>query len=113
MPHVIVEHSSDIDAKPLLPKLHDLVAGFESVRPEAVKTRSQMYRFHTVSGDDQVSFIHVEFRLMQGRNANLKNQFADALFASAKTFAEAQGSKCGVSVHVSELEKEFYRTELV
>lgn len=113
MPHVIVEHSSDIDAKPLLPVLHDLVSSFETVKPEAVKTRAEMYRFHTVAGDDMTSFIHIEFRLMEGRSPEMKSSFRDALFAKAKVFGENTGASVAVSVHISELSKDFYRTELI
>ena len=113
MPHVIVEHSSDIDVKPLLPKLHETAAGFDTVKPEAIKTRADMFRFHTVAGSTETSFIHIEFRLLEGRNVDLKNQFAEALHREAKEFASAQGGNVAVSTHVSELVKEFYRTELV
>ena len=113
MPHVIVEHSSDMDVKALLPELHQLVAGFESVKPEAVKTRAQTYGFHTVAGDNHTSFIHIEFRLLEGRSVELKRSFNETLFRTAKVFAENLGGSVAVSSHVSELSKEFYKTETV
>lgn len=72
MPHIIVEHTADIEAVDgLLSALHESLAGQETVALESIKTRSIEVKNAIVGNGSQNSMIHVMVKLLSGRSDQL------------------------------------------
>ena len=105
MPHIIIEHDSktkeSVDLKALATCLHNTLAAQETVRLEAVKTRTLEIDNVTVGAGEHNEMLHVEVKLLEGRSVELKEQMALALFNEASNFLE--GKNCSISVNIIEL----------
>jgi 5-carboxymethyl-2-hydroxymuconate isomerase len=106
MPHIIVEHSRDtgrkIDLAKLARELHMTLSLQETVKLEAIKTRTVAVDNILLGNGDSVDFIHVTVKLLPGRDAALKERMVQAIY---QCVLEAAGHEPAirVSVDLSEL----------
>ncbi|MEZ5815369.1 MAG: 5-carboxymethyl-2-hydroxymuconate Delta-isomerase [Alphaproteobacteria bacterium] len=108
MPHIIVEHSSNIalDTPDFLAALHKTVASHESVNIGAIKTRAIPLDY-TIAGDenDADTLMHITLKLLPGRDDATRKAMAQALYDTAQSFIRPTVS---LSVEVMELDAASY-----
>ena len=106
MPHIIIEHDpktkQDIDLGALCRDLHQCLAKQESVKEEAIKTRSiEVDNLIVGTAENNNQMIHIELKLLTGRSDEVKMYMAEALHAVAKK--NLGKIECSITVDVSEL----------
>lgn len=108
MPHIIVEHTRDIEGIPeLLRALHNSLGHQDTVQIESLKTRA-ICLDHVVIGDgDTQSMIHVTLRLLPGRGDELLKKMTMDLEQIARNFCS--GAHTRVTVEAIELHQASYR----
>ena len=112
MPHIIVEHSSNIedqiDLPDLLQGLHDALAA-EGIDKARIKTRS-IPLSHAVVGDHGSSghMVHITLLLLAGRDVATKKQYADPLHALAKGVLQEKLPQCAVTLEVRDMNSDTY-----
>jgi 5-carboxymethyl-2-hydroxymuconate isomerase len=73
MPHIILEHTKDIEAIPeLLNNLHNSLAGQDTVKLASLKTRSILLNESVVADEKRASMVHVTVKLLPGRSDELR-----------------------------------------
>ncbi len=112
MPHIIIEHSSNIsdniNIRALLDDLHNLLAslGIDKAR---IKTRAIPIK-DTVVGEkgsgDQMA--HGTLLLLEGRDTATRKQYGDALYAKMKEHILATASNCAVTLEIREMNPDTY-----
>ena len=105
MPHIIIEHDKEvatqINLSLLCKSLHSTLADQETVKPEAIKTRTIEIDHVIVADGTNNKMIHVEVRLLGGRSDSLKETMANALFLRAQELLV--DISCSLTVNISEL----------
>ena len=105
MPHIIIEHYSktktQADLAKLTQSLHTTLAAQETIKLEAIKTRTIEIDNVIVADGSNNQMLHVEIRLLTGRSVELKETMANAIYNTAKEVLE--GVDCLLTVNVSEL----------
>lgn len=105
MPHIIIEHDTKtkeaIDLTELSMCLHETLANQETIKLEAIKTRTIEIDNVIVGEGDNNQMLHVEIRLLTGRSSELKETMANAIYQEAST--KLQDTNCLLTVNVSEL----------
>ena len=93
MPHLIVEHSSDIrpsQIKILQTKIQDIMPSIAegNFDPDQCKCRSFSFDEYLVGRPNQVtsSFIHVTIKILSGRSSNVKKKLAEESMRVLKEF---------------------------
>ena len=99
MPHIIIEHSKDLNVNELAPVLHETLSEMETVNPETVKTRSVCCENVLLGSEKRkTGFCHITIKLLQGRDFALREKMARTLFEKTKEFF-SEGTKLGVEVY--------------
>ncbi len=108
MPHIIVEHTRDVDGIPdLLHALHNNLGDQDTVQITSLKTRA-IPLDHVVIGDDGAqSMIHVTLRLLPGRGDELLKKMTMDLEEIAKNFCPLPCTR--ITVEAVELHRASYR----
>ncbi len=111
MPHLILEHSEKLTLKTDMPALiHDLHYTFakqETVKLEAVKTRSYC-TFNNIVGDgSKPEHVFLRIFMLKGRSEDLKTKFTYVLLETLKKHLDP--SKCCLCIELCELQH--YYTE--
>ena len=105
MPHIVIEHDSEIkkniDLKKLAHSLHQTMASQETVALEALKTRTIEVSNVIIGDGKDNKMIHVEVQLLTGRSDELKVKMGEDIFLECKKYLE--GIVCSLSVNVTEL----------
>lgn len=106
MPHIIIEHDSniknEIDLSNLVKTLHSTLATHETIKLEALKTRTIEVGNVLIGNSDMPNkMIHITVLLLAGRSDELKETMAKSLFD--KTREALKGSICSVTVNIDEL----------
>ena len=80
MPHCVIEYSDTLDAKPILTAVFDGALQSELFEPGGVdiKVRAQSYQQH-ISGAKHRDFIHVQLRILNGRNLAQKQHLSQCV----------------------------------
>ena len=80
MPHCIVEYSDSLNAKPILTAVFDGALQSELFEPGGtdIKVRAQPYQQH-ISGAEHRDFIHVQLRILSGRNLAQKQHLSQSV----------------------------------
>lgn len=101
MPHIILEHNVDNEelVSTLYKSLHKTLSEQETIRPQAIKTRSIKVKDVIVGDGADALFAHVQLKLLPGRSEDLKLKMSQALLSTMK---EALGAGA-LSVEVIEL----------
>ncbi|NQZ14376.1 MAG: hypothetical protein HRT94_06120 [Alphaproteobacteria bacterium] len=107
MPHIIVEHTKDVDnVQELLEKLHQSLASQETVVVEAIKTRAVPLD-HVVVGDGtSSSMMHTTLKLLPGRDNELRNKMATDLLFVMQSYGSSSTAR---TVETAELHQESYQ----
>lgn len=105
MPHIIVEHSPNIEFKnsvnDLTKELHLTLAQQETIKLSAIKTRVLSGENYIIGDGSKTQFLFLKLLLLPGRSPELRMQFAEALLAVIEKYVDSQ--KCTYSVEVSEM----------
>ena len=107
MPHIIVEHTDDIDGVgALVGDLHQSLAAQESVTLGAIKSRSIAVQNAFVGEAQNGSMVHVTLKLLSGRSDDLRAKMTDDLFDVVKNKVAENVS---VTVESADLHNESYK----
>lgn len=105
MPHIVIEHDSqttnEVDLKALAQTLHDTLAAQETVKLEALKTRTIEVDNTIIGAGENNQMIHVNVLLLTGRSVELKETMCAALFEAAQSFLADK--KLSLTVNIDEL----------
>ena len=111
MPHCIVEHSSNINGKPLLTAVYE--GAFKSnlfeVDGSGIKVRLLPIEDY-IAGNDKSSFIHVQLRILSGRDTQQKSMLSGLVMDEIKRL---NFDDCSITVEVAELHRDSYSKLLV
>ena len=113
MPHIIIEHSSNIDNKndiiKLLPIIHDLLVSEISANINACKSRVYELDNYLVADNIKKSFIHITIKIMSGRSEEQKNNFGNILLKKLNDFFKdlPNLSNLSISLEIAELQNYF------
>ena len=93
MPHVFIEHSSNLAQffkdEVLVAELHTAMCKCETVTPAAVKTRTYSSdHFRVGTSEKKRGFIHVTVSILEGRTPEVKKQMGERLLATLTGYAE-------------------------
>ncbi|WP_448564975.1 5-carboxymethyl-2-hydroxymuconate Delta-isomerase [Thalassotalea ganghwensis] len=111
MPHCIIEHSSDIDAQPLIEKVYlgALNANLFAADGSDIKLRTMAYE-HYQTGEERQSFVHVNVRILSGRNQQQKSHLSDCVISKLKLIGLRDAS---LTVEVIDIDRDSYAKALV
>ncbi|MEM7650578.1 MAG: hypothetical protein AAF204_00660 [Pseudomonadota bacterium] len=110
MPNIIFEYTDtlNIDVPTVLTTLHKTLSEQETIDIHAIKTRA-IPVLYTIVGDghEPDKFIHINLRLLPGRDDALKKTMAKALHDAARSCC-IKDDRISISVEVSELHEPSY-----
>ena len=111
MPHIIVEYSSNLDARvditSLVQKLHAAALETGVFPIGGLRTRAARREAYVIAdGNKDNAFIHVQVRLGHGRTAEVRQQAADHIFAALKSSTSADMAKnpLGLTLEMVEID---------
>jgi len=113
MPHIIIEHSVDIESQidmaDLLRAAHNALAdkGIDRAR---IKTRAVPISHCFVGNHDcnEGSMIHTTLLLLEGRDIALKQEYATAINDAVKGIVSAKITECSYTLEVRDMVKDTY-----
>lgn len=109
MPHIIVEYSqnlsSSLDVSSFVKELHQTLT-HQGIDGGRIKSRAIAIQ-DFVAGDKD-AFVHISFCLLQGRDLETKQSYAQPLFECAKNTIEPITLNCALSMEVREMNKDTY-----
>jgi 5-carboxymethyl-2-hydroxymuconate isomerase len=118
MPHIILEHSanleSDLDINVLVRALHDAALTCPTIDLLALRSRAERREHVLVAdGNPEHRFAMVTARILAGRSDAVKQQIADTLFATLKDGVSGlnPGMGLALAVDVVEIEPATFRKE--
>ncbi len=119
MPHIIIEHSSDISNKntiEFLPQIQRELAQIEggNFALEACKARSMQFDEYFVGSKNQENsaFFHITIKILAGRSTQIKQEAAQKIAKIAQDFLQKQKptkERADLSVDIVDMEKETYQ----
>jgi 5-carboxymethyl-2-hydroxymuconate isomerase len=105
MPHIIIEHDektkNEIDLGKLAESLHLNLASQDTIKLEAIKTRTVELKNVIVGTGESNRMIHIEVLLLEGRSQELKEHIAQELFNVTQKILE--DLECALTVNIAEL----------
>jgi 5-carboxymethyl-2-hydroxymuconate isomerase len=105
MPHIIIEHDektkNEIDLSKLAKSLHLNLASQDTIKLEAIKTRTVELKNVIVGTGASNRMIHIEVLLLEGRSQELKEYIAQELFNLTQIML--QDLECALTVNIAEL----------
>lgn len=110
MPHIIVEYTNNVpaDLPKMLDDLHYLLAEFDTININAIKSRAIPVEYPIVGdGKERDQFIHITLKLLEGRTEDLRVQMGKALHEKAASFLP-KGSDIALSLEVAEMNAATY-----
>ncbi len=110
MPHLVLEHSSNLKPRSLMEELHKVLTSFESVDEAKVKTRSLPFESYLVGGKEDRAFLSLTIQMMEGRSEELLTLILEKLQKKLREFSDNTEFKVAVSTNLVELKKKRYRT---
>lgn len=119
MPQITVEYSQALaetfDRRAFAMALHPMAAEMIGSDLASFKTR-----FHALAetvigdGDAAHAMVHVDFRLLSGRQAELKRQLGEAVLDLARSYVHrAEGLDIQVTVEIRDLDRPHYHKVVV
>ena len=119
MPHIIVEHSSNISRKLVTQTLPEIQKITESIKGgnfalEACKARAISFDEYYVGSKNQEksAFFHVTVKILAGRSVAIKTELSQNIAKYVMEFLKLQNiakERCDVSVDIVDMEKETYQ----
>ncbi len=116
MPHIILEHSTNIVEKPdfatLFSRMHSVLMDAGVFKLDDIKSRVHPCEtYYLADGNANNAFVHVEFGVFSGRSLEIQNQVGERFMAIlAETFNDSLHERnCVVSLEIREMNRETYR----
>ncbi len=109
MPHIIIEHSSNVNAQKVsavMRPLHDILVEFLPTDLSTCKSRILSHEYYLVGdGDPKNGFIHVEVRILPGRTEEIIHTTAKHILAFLVNYfnGTSDGIAHKISVEIGEL----------
>jgi 5-carboxymethyl-2-hydroxymuconate isomerase len=113
MPHLTIEYSANLDGRV---DMHSLCRTLLSAAVAtgifdlaALRVRALPCDAYAIADEDERnSFVDVQLRIAQGRDAETKKRLGDAVFAALSTAlaAELAEPHCALSLEIREMERE-------
>lgn len=110
MPHCIIEHSTSLDAKLLLPLVFSSVKSSQLFAQDGsdIKVRALAYQ-HYLVGQSQSDFVHVVLKILSGRTTKQKQQLTQLVLTALQQLPY-QG--CSYTVEVVDMDRDSYAKQL-
>jgi 5-carboxymethyl-2-hydroxymuconate isomerase len=105
MPHIIIEHSDNVEVQQAMAALHDYVSHCGLFSPHAVKARSLAFKEYMLV-EGAASFVHITIAILDGRTEQERIECADGAFAVAKTHLPSVDK---LSLELREMNTQTYR----
>lgn len=118
MPHLIIEHSSDIKSssiKNLCVEIQNIMAGVEgNFDKDQCKCRTHSFDDYLVGTPDQseASFLHITLKALSGRSIEVRKNLAEKIAAFSQNFiieCKLQTKRCDLSVDIVEMDRNTYQ----
>lgn len=118
MPHIIIEHSADIENSQitiLQKSIQGIVKTIEgNFDPDQCKARSFSCTDYLVGHPDQStsSFIHITFKLLTGRPLEIRQSLSKNIVEEVGSFIAKQNlstTRCDISVDIVEMDGDTYQ----
>lgn len=115
VPHIHLQTTADLhengDIPEILARLVEVLSGFETVSPAAVKAYHTLRPNWAVGEGHPEGFAHAEVMVLAGRPEELRVRIADGMFAALRDcFATGlEGGEVGVTLEVREMAAATYR----
>lgn len=122
MPHLIIEHSSDIHSKPITALQQDIQKIMScsegSFTIEACKTRAFSFGnyFVGILNQEDASFIHITLKILAGRSVEAKKALSDKIMAYCHQFItdlKLRSKRCDISVDIVDMDSATYGKERI
>lgn len=116
MPHIILEHSTNIvektDFTSLFKKLHDTMMTFGVFTLDDLKSRAYASdNYFIADGKEHHAFVHVEVGILSGRSLEMREKLSEQMIGVLQdAFRDSLHERhCIVSLEVRELDRSTYR----
>jgi 5-carboxymethyl-2-hydroxymuconate isomerase len=116
MPHIVLEHSTNIvetsNFSTLFATMHKTLMDFGVFKLQDIKSRVYACdTYYIADGKPDNAFIHVEVRILSGRNQEMRQQITDRFMNLLQDhFSDSMHERrCVLSVEVREMDRETYR----
>ena len=113
MPHLIIEHSANIEKELDLPRLvsclHTTTSEIKDFPMAGLRTRiAKRDIFCIADGHPDNSFVHVTLRIRHGRSMDTKKKAAESIFESLTTYLDTLLKKkpLAISFEIQEIDPE-------
>lgn len=105
MPHIILEHSNNIKGinfSTFLLELHELLASKLPTKIENCKSRVLIHSQYIIGqGDKNNAFIHIEIKILPGRNQELLKSIAEIILEKLKAFSKPVADSLSLNLSIS------------
>jgi 5-carboxymethyl-2-hydroxymuconate isomerase len=115
MPHIILEHSTNIIEKPnfeqLFSRMHWVLTELGAFKLSDLKSRVYPCpTYYIADGDTNHAFVHLRLEVLEGRSPDIKKQAGERLLALLKeTFHESVKQRsCQLSVELRDMAQDSY-----
>ncbi|ATC95951.1 5-carboxymethyl-2-hydroxymuconate Delta-isomerase [Pseudoalteromonas tunicata] len=109
MPHLVIELSDNLanQAQDMVYKVQQAALSCGLFDAPSVKSRAIIYQ-HFALGNLSDSFIHIQARILSGRNEKQKQELSDCLLDCLQHYWPNEGC---LSVEIVEMNKQSYRKQ--
>ena len=119
MPHIILEHSSDIPSvsvKSLQIEIQNIAASITEGNFDAEQCKARAFAFdeYFVGRPDQstASFLHITIKILAGRSIEVRKKLAEKVLNFAEKLfikLKLKTTRCDISVDVVEMDRDTYQ----
>ncbi|GAB3665796.1 5-carboxymethyl-2-hydroxymuconate Delta-isomerase [Streptomyces sparsus] len=122
MPHLTVDYSApladSLDHQAFAAELHAVVVATAGATTAGCKTRFRQIEHCVIADGSDASrltdMVHIEVALLAGRTREVKARLADAVLElTTRLLTPAAGRRLDASVHVTDLDRDAYRSAQV
>ena len=116
MPHLKLEYTKNIQTiiNPILfEQLFSILNKVADISLANCKSRSiQINDYHIGSGNHKIGFVHLEIKLLEGREKEIRNQIGRESMEIMRLYFTEYTKKCNIqfSIEILEMKKEDYFT---
>jgi 5-carboxymethyl-2-hydroxymuconate isomerase len=112
MPHIIIEHSNNlnesVDLQKLVVDTQEALAS-QGVDKARIKSRAiPLERYVVGDKGKEGAMVHITLLLLEGRDDVLKKQYSTAIYDEAQKAVEAFGGYCAVTLEVRDMSAATY-----
>ncbi len=115
MPHLVLEHSSNLVEKKTLVELFEKCHGLlteklPTERKSCVSRAIECQQYYIGEGQSDLAFIHVTLKVKAGRTFDVLKETAEALLAAIKAHCTASVNQLNlkVTLEIIELQKTYF-----